>query len=86
MNEVARLRDSARAAPLARSARQSVATCHQAAVLRRERRAVGLRACDRGAQFVYQIFCVFIHSLTPIAMGTTAAILGAATPAPPPGT
>ena len=85
MDEVARLRDSARAAPLARSARQSVATCHQAAVLRRERRAAGLRACDRGAQFVYQIFCVFIHSLTPLAMGTTA-ILGAATPAPPPGT
>ena len=64
MDEVARLRDSARAAPLARSARQSVATCHQAAVLRRERRAAGLRACDRGAQFVYQIFCLFIHSLT----------------------
>ena len=67
MDEVARLRDSARAAPLARSARQSVATYHQAAVLRRERRAAGLRGCDRGAQFVCdQIFCLFIHSFHPL--------------------
>ena len=62
MDEVARLRDSARASPLAKSARQHVATCHQAAVLRRERRAAGLRACDRGAQFTK--FSAYLFTLS----------------------
>ena len=43
------MRDSARASPLAKSARQHVATWSQAAALRRGRRAAGLWACDRGA-------------------------------------
>ena len=47
VDEAASLRDSARASPLAKSARQHVATWSQAAALRRGRRAAGLWACDR---------------------------------------
>ena len=49
LDEAASLRDSARASPLAKSARQHVATWSQAAALRRGRRAAGLWACDRDA-------------------------------------
>ena len=83
MDEVARLRDSARAAPLARSARQSVATCHQAAVLRRERRAVGRRAYGRAAEFVYNFLHLIIEwrlarrAFTPPATGSGPAAAGA---------